>query len=165
VGFLDLDYMREDSAHDLDRLTYRHLGSELIRKRKKIGQSEELAAFNPPPAPCWLNACEVSSLYGCVISDGHLLLLVQLTSIDVFFQATSTKEAVDRDVSSLTKAIGAIHRLEVVRRVCETSISGQRIEGSSALQLGSKEDRDIINLEALIPLIERTEYDHLQHRA
>ncbi len=50
-----------------------------------------------------------------VISDLHLLLLVQLTSIDEFLYRARTEEAVDGDITGLSEAVRSVHGLEVMR--------------------------------------------------
>ena len=61
-----------------------------------------------------LNALEIASFVGRVVADVSLLLFIDLSSIDDFFDCALGDEAEDFDVAALADSKGAVLGLEVV---------------------------------------------------
>lgn len=57
------------------------------------------------------NTREITGLYARIVSDGHLLLLVNLTRIYELLDGPGPKKPVDVNVASLPKAVCAVHCL------------------------------------------------------
>jgi len=66
------------------------------------------------------HARKITRLHARVVSDGHLLLLVDLASIDELLDRPGPKEPVDENVARLPEAVCTVHRLQIVRRICKS---------------------------------------------
>ena len=89
-------------------MSHRHLRRPIVFvKSEYVLQPEEFTLSFLIPR----DAREIACLHARIVSNGHLLLLVDLACIDELLDRPSPKEPVDKNIASLPEAVCAVHGL------------------------------------------------------
>ena len=82
-------------------------------KRKQVPKSEDFALL----VSLILNPLEISSLFGGIISNISLLLLVNLSDVYDLLYRPGRNQPIDLDSSELTDSVSSILSLQIVARI------------------------------------------------